>query len=506
VAAASAAASPSGGRRAVDGTAGANATEEALRALKVSQLCRRAAQAGAAETLINGCHDAARPAEALIALILALETPSPSTSRRLNMNSLPVSTAAAAAGSTHLELRGQSLRQLRQRAREVGVEEDQLEDAIDNDDPCQAVIRMIEDRAREAVSVDTLQGMGLKELRQQARELGIDADTLEDTLDDADPKAAVIALVHQGRETIKRESELKATQIRNELGGLRVMELHRRCSCEAGIDAGRIEDAMDSDSPKQALIELLLLARVRLAPAPSSVCAVQAEEDGHSGGGGGGGGGDRGDHEGGGEPLVALRRELLDLHLTELMRRARRSGVAEEELEDTMDSDAPKAAVISLLLQRAQSAAEAQLAKADKLGRLGLKQLRREARQAGVDETHLDDAMDSADPKAAVISLLLSAPPTPPTHGDPHGGRGMESRPHFGSAAIAARQGQPHSRGVDSPSQNLHTASTAAAATASVALAAESHEAPIPGNARHVMLSYQVSAVAAYTFNSTDFV
>jgi hypothetical protein len=97
------------------------------------------------------------------------------------------------------ELQGLRLKALFQRAKEAGVDDDTLEDATDSDDPKDAVIAILLSRLEVAVvasptSAD-LHGMRLKELRQRARELGVGEQKLEDSLGAEDPKAAVIALV-----------------------------------------------------------------------------------------------------------------------------------------------------------------------------------------------------------------------------------------------------------------------------------------------------------------------
>ena len=51
--------------------------------------------------------------------------------------------------------------------------------------------------------------------------------------------------------------------------------------------------------------------------------------------------------------MVALRQELECLGLRELRRRAKEAGVEEEALEEALDTDAPKVVVIELLLSKA---------------------------------------------------------------------------------------------------------------------------------------------------------
>ena len=50
--------------------------------------------------------------------------------------------------------------------------------------------------------------------------------------------------------------------LREELQRLRVMELHQRAKA-AGVDAGLLEDAMDSVQPKEPLVELLVARQGR---------------------------------------------------------------------------------------------------------------------------------------------------------------------------------------------------------------------------------------------------
>ena len=54
-----------------------------------------------------------------------------------------------------------------------------------------------------------------------------------------------------------------ASALREELQGVRVMELHARAAAE-GVGEARLEDAMDSAEPRAALIELLAVYLVKL--------------------------------------------------------------------------------------------------------------------------------------------------------------------------------------------------------------------------------------------------
>ena len=93
-----------------------------------------------------------------------------------------------------------------------------------------------------------------------------------------------------------------------------------------------------------------------------------------------------------------------------MLSRARADGVDADSLEDAMDNDDPKQAVIELLVQQASSDAGAeQDALRCELSGLRLKELRARAKVAEVSADDLLEAADADDPKAATIELLLSA-------------------------------------------------------------------------------------------------
>jgi hypothetical protein len=84
----------------------------------------------------------------------------------------------------------------------------------------------------------------------------VDPDLLEDAADSDDPKQAVIQLLLD----IKSAAE----DTRRELEGLRLKELRSRAK-DAGHSAELLEEAADSDEPKAAVIELLLSPAPRAA-------------------------------------------------------------------------------------------------------------------------------------------------------------------------------------------------------------------------------------------------
>jgi len=105
--------------------------------------------------------------------------------------------------------------------------------------------------------------------------------------------------------------------------------------------------------------------------------------------------------------VVALRKELQDLRLKELRKRAKDDGVPEDELDDAVDSDDPKTAVIAVLLAHASAASKETQELRSQLEGLRLKDLRKRTKQANLDQDEVDDATDSDNPRAALVELLV---------------------------------------------------------------------------------------------------
>eukprot|EP01052_Picozoa_sp_SAG31_P006591 SAG31_NODE_304_length_18019_cov_10.386440_6_plen_139_part_00 len=118
--------------------------------------------------------------------------------------------------------------------------------------------------------------------------------------------------------------------LRTELEGLRLKALRKRAR-DAGIGGEALEDAFDSDDPKGTLVDLLIDT---VATSKPVVFNVVARDD------------------------ASLVKELEQLRLTEIRKRARDAGVDGDELEHAMDNDDPKLATIQLLLAQ-QTASKA---------------------------------------------------------------------------------------------------------------------------------------------------
>eukprot|EP01048_Picozoa_sp_COSAG05_P026351 COSAG05_NODE_7146_length_850_cov_1.210386_2_plen_219_part_01 len=104
-----------------------------------------------------------------------------------------------------------------------------------------------------------LQSMRVLALHKRASAEGIDEAQLEDAMDGNDPKGALIGLVlerHRPDGTGEDEAAMHRS-VRTELQTMRVAALHKRAVSD-NVEPASIEDAMDSDNVKAALVELIV--------------------------------------------------------------------------------------------------------------------------------------------------------------------------------------------------------------------------------------------------------
>ena len=114
-----------------------------------------------------------------------------------------------------------------------------------------------------------LEYLSMKELRACAKEFGASSAQLEDAAESDTPKDALIALV---MELNPPDVDGAAVDLRrSELESLSMREL-RACAKEAGASAAQLEDAADSDTPKAMLVTLV----VELAPPVGGRGAAEA--------------------------------------------------------------------------------------------------------------------------------------------------------------------------------------------------------------------------------------
>ena len=323
----------------------------------------------------------------------------------------------SATATLRKELDGLRLKDLRKKAKELGVDEDTLEDALDSDAPKAALIALILDASeaagdaaslhaqKSAAMLSELQGLRPKELRKRARDVGINAELLEDAIDADDPKSAVIELLMAKSSDAGEEAAL-----RTGFEGLRLKELRRRAK-DAGVDADELEDATDSDDPKATVIQLLLAQRLSsskaaagdrppapvtplldgldagelmgMAPPDATYTVVYESED----------------------PAVRkLRSELSAMKLSALRKRASGAGIDDDAMEAAADGDDEKDDLLGLLLANGggNDGLRAELSS------MKLSALRRRAAADSVGEEAMEEAADGGDETSALVQLILS--------------------------------------------------------------------------------------------------
>jgi hypothetical protein len=120
--------------------------------------------------------------------------------------------------------------------------------------------------------------MKLSALQKRALADGVDSDALEEALDDGDnPKEAVIALLLQKYASAQSPADAtdaaRLERLREKLDLMKLSALQKRALAD-GVDSDALEEALDDDnSPKEAVIALLLQ---KYASAQSSTGATDA--------------------------------------------------------------------------------------------------------------------------------------------------------------------------------------------------------------------------------------
>jgi hypothetical protein len=137
--------------------------------------------------------------------------------------------------------------------------------------------------------------------------------------------ALIFDLGDRGRDSpgAKAEDSPAEAGLRAELQLLKLMPLRAR-ALEGGVPEEAADEAMEADNPKAALVELVVVAT---KPDPEIEQQLQAAEAG-------------------------LRAELQLLKLMPLQARALESRVPEEAVEDAMEAENPKAALVELVVGR----------------------------------------------------------------------------------------------------------------------------------------------------------
>eukprot|EP01043_Picozoa_sp_COSAG02_P062389 COSAG02_NODE_8596_length_2510_cov_2.997097_1_plen_805_part_10 len=154
------------------------------------------------------------------------------------------------------ELSSLKLKELKARAIQLGVDEDQLEDAEEADNAKAAMTALVVTatpvRDKTAPAIQSAKSSCFSDLpKVLGAALGVGIDTLESALDSDDAVAAVLQLLRAG--AIRVESLATEADLRQELSGLRLKRLKARAK-EVGIDEDQIDEAEDQENAIVAII------------------------------------------------------------------------------------------------------------------------------------------------------------------------------------------------------------------------------------------------------------
>jgi hypothetical protein len=229
-------------------------------------------------------------------------------------------------------------------------------------------------------------------LRKRAVEDGVEPTKIQEAKDSDAPKDALIELIIAAAAAAAGPTpeQVRLQALRDELSGLKPSELEER-ALAAGVDGAKFDDAVDGDTPKETLIELIL------AVAPPAAEDTSSDEAATT------------------TASAALRRrnELAALKPSALRKRAVEDGIDPIKMKEAKDSDAPKDALIELIIAAAAAGPTPEQVRLqalrDELSGLKPSELEERAHSAGVDGAKFDDAVDGDTPKETLIELILSA-------------------------------------------------------------------------------------------------
>eukprot|EP01043_Picozoa_sp_COSAG02_P044976 COSAG02_NODE_4067_length_5836_cov_18.100924_7_plen_265_part_01 len=230
-----------------------------------------------------------------------------------------------------------------------------------------------------------LRSLKLSQLLSRAMStVSLSEDQIQQAQDSEEPRTALVDLLLEAQNTASRSAEQR---LRDELRGLRLTALSKRAGVSRLSDTA-IADAIDSEDPKGALIDLVVQAEL-LTPLmdglnSAELMALPAPSN---------------------EPIEydGVEVELLQsLSLKDLRKRAKAEGMSATELEEAMDADDPDEIFIGFLLQKQKKSDSAESTSTDvlamELRSLSLKDLRKRAKAEGMSATELEEAMDADDP------------------------------------------------------------------------------------------------------------
>jgi hypothetical protein len=276
--------------------------------------------------------------------------------------------------------------------------------------------------------------MKTRGLTKRAEDMGVPDDSIDQAMDGKDPKSSLVELVlpmlcavsRNDPDVTSQQADIQARRSELQKMTLRALTKH---ADEVDLADEKIERAMDSDDPKHALIELLLSVPAAKTQQPSKphfgsfqsrsskhvmppkhmppthtlrttldvveLMALPAPEVGYV-------------YSTEDAEAAKLREELQAMKIMALRSHALAEGVSPDAVEDAMEGDRPKRQLVQLLVCKlAAQREQRQQLREEELQDFGLRELRRRARTAGVDEERLEDTVETSDPKRAVIALIL---------------------------------------------------------------------------------------------------
>eukprot|EP01046_Picozoa_sp_COSAG06_P014490 COSAG06_NODE_900_length_11658_cov_9.850852_4_plen_1819_part_00 len=376
-----------------------------LSELRLKELRARAKEVGVDEDALEDATDSDDPRQAVVELLLRRHRSVPAAQGAFEEEEEagedPLQQALAVGSPLRDELSSLKLKALKIRARELGVSDDALDDADDADDVRAAVTELCLEAMmpREASRPEVaalraeLSTLKLKALKKRARVAGVSEELIDDADDADDVKSAVIQLIVEVTASSAHAHEAARQALESELAELKIKALKKRAkSC--GVSQATLDDADDAENIRAEVTALIISAELD-SGSPSSTGKPQF--------------GDSSSAVSSAPPTKPA--ELVGLTLKELRLCAKTAGMSADELDGAMDADDAEQALIEFLVARHVADAELQAGEASLLSELqalGLKALRKRAKDAGATAEQLLEAMDADEPRDAAIELIVA--------------------------------------------------------------------------------------------------
>ena len=221
-------------------------------------------------------------------------------------------------------------------------------------------------------------------LTRRAASDGIDAEKIKAAKDSTDPKQALIELIIVAAARSPTPAVAARLQaLRDELSALKPSELEER-ALAAGIDAEKVDEAVDGDAPIQTLTELILALATTTQDAQNSIVGTTIASANDT-----------------------LSNELARQKPSTRRGRAVAAGASMQEIEDAEDLDDPVGA-LAVLIARLEKQAQEPASLAEELVGLKPSALRIRAQAVGATEEEIEEASDAADVATALAGLILA--------------------------------------------------------------------------------------------------